>query len=254
GSLLLFVGLAALLAVAYAGMPERRRVLKRINVILAIGAAVYLPLYWNNGGTTGQPARAVHSAIAPDARDLSSNQYRNTENANLINGIHSTRSIGKGFGVPLDNAFGNVNITSLDSMISFVPHNGVLYVWYRLGLVGEIILWSIVGFGILAGCRLAKRRDRETAALGAIAVCAIICYVLQGYNDLGFAWVRIVIFMGFVLGALEATCQRFDDPRHPLRATVDKSHKMVVDPVRVEPIPTAEELAPYSINLKWKES
>ena len=44
-------------------------------------------------------------------------------------------------------------IDGVDSMIAFIPHNNVLYVWYRLGIVGEIILWSIVGCGILAGCR-----------------------------------------------------------------------------------------------------
>jgi hypothetical protein len=223
GSLLLYVGLAALLAIAYFGMPERRHVLRRLIAVLAIGAAVYLPLYWNNGGTTGQPARAVHSAVAPDARDRSSNGYRDTENANLMFGIHSSRSIGKGFGVPIDNTYGNVDLTTVDSMIAYVPHNGVLYVWYRLGLLGEIALWTIVGFGILAGCKLAKQRDREAAALGAIVACAIICFILQGYNDLGFAYIRIVIFMGFALGALEATSRRFRDPRTPVRTTVDVS-------------------------------
>jgi O-antigen ligase len=125
--------------------------------------------------------------------------------------------------VPINNAYGNINLNSVDSMIAFIPHNGVLYVWYRLGILGEITLWSIVGFGILAGCRLAKHGNRETAAFGAIAVCAIICYVLQGYNDLGFDWLRIVIFIGFMLGALEATCHRIGHPRRALLAPIDRS-------------------------------
>jgi len=173
-SLLIFAGLAALLVTAYVGMPDRRRALRKLNVMLAIGAAIYLPLYWNSGGTTGQPARAIHSAIAPSARDLSSDQYRVIENANLEVGIHSTRSTGEGFGIPINNVYGNVDLTSVDSLIAFFPHDGVLYVWYRLGILGEVVLWSIVGFGILAGCRLVKHGSRETAALGAIAICAII--------------------------------------------------------------------------------
>jgi hypothetical protein len=144
-------------------------------------------------------------------------------------GIRSTRSTGKGFGVPITYGFGIVDLTSVDSIIAFIPHNGVLYVWYRLGILGEIILWSIAGFGILAGCRLAKHGDRETAALGAIAVCAIIAYFLQGYNDLGFMWIRIAIFMGFLLGALEVTCQRMGDPQgvieEPPRHSIDVKRK-----------------------------
>jgi hypothetical protein len=252
--LLLYAGMAALLAIAYVGMPERRRVLKRLNAVLAVGAVVYLAVFWSYGGTLGQPARSVHSVVAPNARDLSSNQYRVVENANLVLGIHSTRSIGKGFGVPIDYQFATiVDLTSVDSMIAFIPHNGVLYVWYRLGLLGEITLWSIVGFGILAGCRLAKTRDRQAQALGAIGVCAIICYVLQGYNDLGFTWLRIVIFMGFMLGALEAECRRAGSPRDGNRVAVDRASAMHVDAAVVEPGHAVAEPRRYSINAMRKE-
>ena len=240
-SLLIYVGLAALLVVSLCvAMPERRRMLKKLNVVLVIlGAALYLGAFWNSSGTLGQPARAVHSAIAPNARDLSSDQYRVVENANLIQGIHSTRSVGKGFGTPINYGFATiVNLTSIDSMIAYIPHNGVLYVWYRLGIAGEIALWSIVGFGILAGSRLAKHRaehrDRETAVLGAIAVCAVLCWVLQGYNDLGFTWLRIAIFMGFMLGALQATSRRVGPPRDKNKAAVNRLHTSLVDTIGLD--------------------
>jgi hypothetical protein len=203
--LILYAGVAAILAVAYVGMPERRRVLKGLNLVVGVAVAIYLAVFWSYGGTLGQPARAVHSAVAPDTRDLASNQYRYIENSNLQFNIHATRSVGKGFGIPINYGYATiVDLSKADSMIPYVPHNGVLYVWYRLGIIGEIVLWSMVGFVILAGCRLARRQSRELAALGAIAVCAILAYVFQGYNDLGFSWLRIAIFMGFMLGALEA--------------------------------------------------
>jgi hypothetical protein len=202
---ILYVGLAAILAVAYVAMPERRPKLKWVNLVVGVGVALYLAAFWNSGGTLGQPARAIHSVIAPNARDLQSNQYRNIENTNLEFNIHATRSIGKGFGTPINYGYATIVVVSnADSMIPYVPHNGVLYVWFRLGIIGEIVLWSMIGFVLIAGCRLARRRSRELAALGGIAVCAILAYVLQGYNDLGFAWLRVAIFMGFMLGALEA--------------------------------------------------
>ena len=76
-------------------------------------------------------------------------------------------------------------------MIAFIPHDGVLYIWFRLGILGEFLLWAVIGFAIVAACELIKNRDRMTAAFGSIGVCAVISYVLQGYNDLdastGFA-------------------------------------------------------------------
>jgi len=206
--LLLYVGLAALLVISFVGMPERRAMFKKLNAVVAIGAVVYLGVFWNDGGTLGQPARAVHSAVAPDARDQSSDLYRQVENADLEFNIHETRSIGKGFGVKINYIYPITNLTAVDPMLAYIPHDSVLYVWYRLGILGEIAVWTVVGFGILGACRLAKRGNRETAAFGAVAVCAILCWVLMGYNDLGFTWIRIAMFMGFMLGAVEVMSQR----------------------------------------------
>jgi len=33
------------------------------------------------------------------------------------------------------------------------PHNGVLYVWMRMGVLGELALWMFVAAAILAGTR-----------------------------------------------------------------------------------------------------
>jgi hypothetical protein len=253
-SLLLYAGMATLLIIAYVSMPERRHVLRKLDAVIAVVAVLYLGAFWNSGGTLGQPARAVHSAVAPDPRDLSSNEYRLVENANLIQGIHSKRSLGKGFGTPINYGYASiVNLTSVDSMIAYIPHNGVLYVWYRLGILGELTLWSIVGFGIVAGSKLSKMRDREMAALGAIAVCAIVCWVLQGFNDLGFTWLRIAIFMGFLLGALEVTCRRAGPSLTADKVTVDRASEISADPVGIEPHETADEQRRYSVNVRRKE-
>jgi hypothetical protein len=211
--LILYAGLAVLLVVAYIAMPDRRRALNRVNAVVLIGAVAYLGFFWNDSGTLGQPARAVHSAVAPTARDLSSDQYRIIENFDLEFNIHQTRSIGSGYGIPIDYIYSIVNLKTVDSMIAFVPHDGVLDMWFRLGILGEATMWSVIGFGILACCQLAKMGDRRTGAFGAIAMCAIVSYLLMGYNDLGFSWLRIAIFMGFMLGAVEVTRQRVDNAR-----------------------------------------
>jgi len=218
-----------------------------VAAVLGIGAVVYLAAFWNGNGTLAQPARAVHAAVAPDARDRSSNEYRVEENLNLQVGIRARRSVGEGFGVPIAGGFGIANLTSADSMINFIPHDGVLYVWYRLGILGEFLLWSVIGFAIVAGCELVKNRDRMTAAFGSIAVCAIVSYVLQGYNDLGFDWTRIVVFMGFVLGALEATMKRHSGVVSP--APRGHGSLLPLSPAGSEP-PSYTAVRPFAISAR----
>jgi hypothetical protein len=201
---ILALELVVLLVLAWFRLPERRPMLRRLIACMLVVGAVYFPTFWNNDGAVGQPARALRSAIAPSARDLMSNQYRQAEDANLVLNIQASNGVGKGFGVPIDYAIPITDLSHLSSAIDFVPHNGVLYVWMRMGLLGEIALFSLIGAMIMRACQLVKVADRELALFGAVVVCAVVGYVVQGYNDMGFFWFRIAIGMGILLGAVEA--------------------------------------------------
>jgi hypothetical protein len=202
--LVLAAGLLTLVAVGFACLAERRRFLKRLLVCVALFSAVYVPAYWNHTGGLAQPARALRSVIKPDTRDAASDLYRVQENANLKLNIRQGAPIGKGFGVPIDYALPIVDIGSIDPLIAYIPHNGVLYVLMRMGILGGIAFWSLLGAGIVTGCRLARVRDRELALVGALIVCALLAYALQGYNDQGFFFYRIALVIGSLLGLGEA--------------------------------------------------
>jgi hypothetical protein len=202
--LLVFVGLPVLMAVAYACVPARRRMLRRIAVGVLAVAAVYFPVFWNSVGTLGQPARAIHSQVSPDARDATSDLYRVEENANLKLNIRQGGVLGKGFGVTIDYALPIVDISSIDPLIGYIPHNGFLYVPMRLGLLGAIAMWAMLGTGIVAGCRLARSRERELAVVGALSACALIAYALEGSTDQGFFFYRVAFVTGCLLGLAEA--------------------------------------------------
>ncbi|MGH7746987.1 MAG: DapH/DapD/GlmU-related protein, partial [Candidatus Dormibacteria bacterium] len=152
----------------------------------------------------GQPARAVHAAIRPNARDLASNQYRVIEDANLVLNIRARNSLGTGFGLPIDYAIPIVNLDNIDSAIAYIPHNGVLWIWMRMGILGEILFWFLVATAVRRCYDLARVGDPESSLLGAFAICAIVAYVVMGYYDMGFFWFRIACCMGFLLGAVEA--------------------------------------------------
>jgi O-Antigen ligase len=203
--LILALCFLTLFAIALATLPDRRRFLLRTLVVVLIGMAVYLPAYWKHSGTLAGPAEAVRAEVQPnsDARDKSSDLYRDEENANLIFNIKGHGLLGAGFGVPIDYAISIANISSIDPMIAYIPHNGLLWVWLRTGAQGEIVFWCIVAAGIVRACELAKSTDRWLAMIGAVTACALVGYVVDGYEDMAFAEYRIAVVIGVLMGVTE---------------------------------------------------
>ncbi len=197
--------LIALTILTMVAVPARRRFMSKVLALALIVSAVYFPAYWNHSGALAGPARAVKSAVAPNTRDESSDLYRMQENENLKLNIREGGVIGRGFGLPIDYVPGSItDISSIDPLILYVPHNGVFYVLMRMGLFGGIAFWSLLGVGILTGCRLVRSRNREVAAFGALLACALVGYALEGYNDQGFFMYRIAFVIGALLGLGEA--------------------------------------------------
>ena len=198
-----------LLIITFVRVPSWRRLLCRMLVVLALVSAVYIPAYWNRDGTLAQPDRAIRSQIAPSARDQQSDLYRTEENENLELMIHNERSLGAGFGQAIAYVIPIANISSYDPAINYIPHNGILYVWMRMGLLGELAFWAVIASAIIAGCRLSAVADREVAFLGALVTCAAVAYVIMGQQDMGLFWFRIAFSFGALLGAVEAALSRF---------------------------------------------
>jgi hypothetical protein len=201
---ILALGFVALIVVSYALLPHRRRVLRRLGVVLAIGSALYFPAFWNNDTTFGQPAHALHSQVKPDARDASSDVYRKQENANLLLNIRRSNDLGTGLGVRINYALPIVNIRANDPMLNYIPHDGVLYLWMRLGIEGQAVFLMMIAAAILRAVELARVGDQELALFGMLTVCAVVAYLVMGYEDMGFTWFRIALCMGVLLGATEA--------------------------------------------------
>jgi hypothetical protein len=202
--LLLGGGLIALAAVGVSCVPARRRFLWRTLGVLIACSAIYFPAFWNDTGGLAQPARAVRSFVSPDPRDAQSDLYRIQEDANLNQNIRQGGLLGKGFGVPIDYSLTITDITSIDPLIAYVPHNGVLYVLMRMGLLGGIAMWTLLAACIISGCRLAKRADPELAVVGALVVCTFVGYTLMGAVDQGFFFYRSAFVVGALLGLAEA--------------------------------------------------
>jgi hypothetical protein len=229
--LILGVGLVVLMVIGFVCVPRRRPFLRRLALVIALGAAVYLPVFWDNTGALAQPARAIRSAIAPGPRDELSNLYRTQENANLKLNIEQGGVLGKGFGVPIDYALPIADISSVNPLIAYIPHNGVLYVLMRMGVLGGIALWVLLAVGIITACRLARAADRELAVIGALVTCALFAYAIQGYNDQGFFFYRIAIAVGCLLGMCEVASRLAATAKEP----VPREPRAVPRPVGARP-------------------
>ena len=202
--LILFGGLAALALVAWIRLPHRRRAITSSAAALAVLGSVYLAIFWNGSGALAQPARAIRSAVAPSVRDNLSDLYRLQENANLQLNIKLAGPLGAGFGVPIRYVLPITDLTRTTPSLAYVPHDGILYVWLRLGILGMLLFWCVIGAAIIATCRLIRSPDERVLLFGGFALSALIAYVIEGYYDLGLSWFRVAVFMGCLLGALEA--------------------------------------------------
>jgi O-Antigen ligase len=197
-------GLLCFGIIAYKAMPIRRHVLSKAIVGLVLVSAVYFPVMWNSSSSVAQPARAVKSQVKPSSRDDSSDTYRVQENANLENNIKQDGPLGKGFGLEIDYALPIPDISQLDPLIDYIPHNDVLDVLMRMGFLGGVAMWCLIGAGIISGSRLAMSRDREVAVIGTLVACTLVAWALMGGVDQGFFFYRIAFMTGAFLGLAEA--------------------------------------------------
>jgi len=210
--LILAAALIVMIVVGLVAVPRRRRFLRRFAFVLTVFSIFYFPAYWNKTGGFAQPARAFHSALAPDPRDAASNLYRVQEDANLKLNIIEAGHLGKGFGVPINYALPIVDISDIDPYIAYIPHNGVLYLFMRMGVYGAAAFWSLVAAAIVSGCRLARGADKEYAAVGLLVASVVTGYTLLGYNDQGLFYYRVAIVVGVLLGLGEALARLSNAP------------------------------------------
>ena len=93
-------------------------------------------------------------------------------------------------------------------MIEYIPHNGVLYVLMRMGLIGGVAFWTFVAAGIVTAVRAARSIDREVAVAGAVTAAALVAYALMGAVDQGFFFYRIAFVVGTLLGVVDGAIAR----------------------------------------------
>jgi O-antigen ligase len=195
-----------LLMAAYRALPTRRRMVSIVGVTLAVGWTIYYPLFKNSESMFAQPARAVKSQFEPDARDASSNLYRDAENACLMATIRVAPIQGYGYGKRMLHAVAIADISEAYEWWDLLPHNQILWVWMRVGTIGFIVFWYMVCACLIHLCGIIRLpdMDMETKATGIFAILVLSMLMIFGLLDLQLSNQRDMLFTGFWLGTAVA--------------------------------------------------
>ena len=202
----MMLAVPVLLAAAFQGLPQRRRMAGIVALVLAGGFSIYYPAFKNSDSLIAQPARAIRSSFQPDARDASSNQWRDAENFNLMATIHSAPVQGTGYGRRYLHIVPMADISGAYAFEDYIPHNQVLWVWERVGTFGFLAFWMMIAaIFIFAGQQLrAASSDDFHKAISLFALLCTLLLVIFGMLDLQLTNFRDVLFTGLWVGVLAA--------------------------------------------------
>ena len=196
--------IAVVVLLAHPFEPSLRKRIAWLSVLTLIAGIGFIGYAWNKEyGVQAQLVRPIRSVFDPSARDFSSDIYRTAETANIRFTFRTSPIIGVGFGSPFYIVYPMADISNIYPFWNVIPHNSLLWVGMRMGTVGFIAFWGLIGFGVLAGFDIMRtRRDPLTRAVVAFALAAIAAEIAVGYTDLQLESDRNLIFVGAVLGVL----------------------------------------------------
>jgi hypothetical protein len=193
-----------LIIMAFLAFKQYRAALARGTIIFTIFMIGYLMFFWNNTSSFGQPAHAIKSQFTPDARDLSSDLYRDAEDANLIETMKINPIFGYGYGKEFLIIHPMVDLRSIDPLIHFIPHNSLLWIWMRLGVLGYTVFWLLVGGVIVQATYICKKEDATDAekVIAMLAATVVVMNLVFGLYDIQLASIRNMLFVGIWIGLL----------------------------------------------------
>jgi O-antigen ligase len=210
----LIIVLPILLLSAYKGFPSARKSIVRILVSIAVLFPPYFVVFRESQGAIAGPARAINSAISPNERDASSDQYRQAENYDLMFTLRSsptTMVIGYGYGkrflTPGDNLS---TIKDVYIWYNLLPHNQILWVWMRLGTLGFLMFWAMICAIIVYACRIIRFQEQKTRSdanpyprfVAFYALVLVGLLLVFGLLDLQLSNFRDMIFVAMWIGAM----------------------------------------------------
>ncbi len=202
-----YIVIAPLLTLAaYQALPARRRLISLLAAVAVVAFAGYYAAYQNSDSILAQPARAIKSQFQPDARDASSNAYRDAENADLMATVHAAPLQGWGYGRHMIHAVPIADISTQYEWWDIMTHNQVLWVWMRVGTFGFLAFWLMISAVVVCACRTVRdaKADPERKAVAMAALLITGSLLVFGLLDLQFSNPRDMLYAGLWAGIAAA--------------------------------------------------
>jgi len=197
------VAFVALLPILWVVVKHRRRHIGIFCALFAAATAVYLPVAWKSNAAWALPARALRSQSDPNARDAQSNAYRDLENRDTALTRDQHPWIGVGYGIPFDRTYSLPEINF--PLADYIPHNGLMWIWFRVGHLGFWAFWMIIALLIVKGIHTLKvLQDPILQLMGFVGVTLAIMLYIFGKYDMIFNNPRVMIAVGVFFGAAGA--------------------------------------------------
>jgi hypothetical protein len=169
-------------------------------------AAAYIVGFWNSSGPLGFPVQALKSVLGPeyaDARNQSSNLYRELENINLHFTIQQKPFTGVGFGNKFYVVVPMADI-SFFQWWEYFPHNSLIWIWLKTGVLGFASMLFLVGSAIAAGGQLLRRLPRNDFSVAAMtAVLFLIMHFIFAYADISWE-TQGMLYVGAMMGLINS--------------------------------------------------
>ena len=201
GNLALILGVAFIIVMAFFLLRAQRKQLLIGCLLIAVISPIYFAATWTSKSIIAEPTRAIRSLVYPEGRDTTSNLSREIEALDLKYNIQGSPIIGRGYGrsiiffIPILGQ--NYDFYFWD----IVPHNTILWVWMRLGVVGFSAFWFMSGRGIVHSLLVAKNaRDKYIQSTAIFGVISMLTWLLMATFDMGLVDFREMILVGAMMG------------------------------------------------------
>ena len=158
GFVVLAVGLAL---VAVLLLRTRRDIFLRLAPLVLVGLGIYIAVF---SGTGREHSASRSAPSAPSLRrrqsaTISSNAWRELENTNIDYNMRTAPITGLGFGRPYSFIVAQPPLDATGfTYWRYIAHNAIYWVWMKMGLIGFILFWYLIGSAV-------DSRDRNLSAV-----------------------------------------------------------------------------------------
>lgn len=194
---------AALLVVGLMAAVDRPRATMLAVAVGALAFAFYAVTFWGHEGRLAEPLRVVRAVVDPSsvtARDRSSNDWREIENANIAFTVRQLPLTGVGLG---QEYLFQQEPPPLTTFVHWrvMTHNAVLWLWLKAGPYGAFALWFLVAQVLIVCLQLYRRLgDPLLRTAASFPVLLTVALVVFSSVDLGLTANRTTTVLGVALG------------------------------------------------------